>query len=122
MAPMGLRESQTLFVACLGELFTYATRKGYKLTLAEGFIATPRKSRDDKWFPDGVHMENSLHYDRLAQDMNLFVGELLIRDSSHPIWLELGKFWEGLSPECAWGGRFSKPDAGHFSIRYGNRA
>ena len=119
---MSLRELQTLFVACLGELFTYATRKGYKLTLAEGYVATPRKSRTDEWFADGVHMNNSLHYDRLAQDLNLFVGELQIKDSGHPLWLELGQYWENLHPECAWGGRFKQRDACHFSVRYGGRA
>jgi hypothetical protein len=34
----------------------------------------------------------------------------------------LGAYWESLGTDCAWGGRFSKPDGNHFSIRFGGRA
>ena len=108
------RERQSLLVVCLGDLFRYASSKGYALTLGEGFIQNPRKTREGAVVEDGVHMRQSLHYERLAQDLNLFVGGQYIRDGEHLAWIELGTYWEQLSPLCRSGIRFK--DANHFSI------
>jgi len=101
-------------------LFEYATRKGYQLTLGEGYVQTPRKARDGSFVEDGVHMPSSLHYTRLALDLNLFVDGEYVRDGEHMGWVDLGNFWEKLSPLCRWGGRFK--DANHFSIAYDGKA
>lgn len=115
-----LRELQSLFVVCLGDLIRYAASKGYGLTLGEGYIQTPRKTRTGRVVEDGVHMAKSLHYSRLALDLNLFVDGAFITNGEHAAWLELGAFWEALDQLCRWGGRFQ--DANHFSMAYQGRA
>ena len=120
-----LRKRQALLVKCLGELITYATSQGHELTLGEGYIQTPRKTRAGRIVDDGVHMPSSLHYRRLAIDLNLFVRKSngsweYITDSGHEVWYDLGTFWETLDPMCRWGGRFN--DANHVSVSYGGRA
>jgi hypothetical protein len=115
-----LRESQSLLIKCLGEFIRFATQRGYELTLGEAYIATPRKTRDGKVVDDGVHMRGSLHYLRLAIDLNLFVRGQYIQASDDPAWVELGLFWEALDPQCRWGGRFG--DGNHLSLAYEGRA
>ena len=118
-----LRERQSLLVKCLEKLFAYAHQQGMELTLGEGYIQEGRKARDGRLFHDGVHMPGSLHYDRLAIDLNLFVRGEYISDGKDLAWIDLGAFWESLDPEnCAWGGRFKSGDSNHFSIRWGGRA
>lgn len=89
------------------------------MTLGEAHVITPRKTRAGRLVEDGVHMRRSLHYSRLAIDLNLFVGGDYVKSGSHPVWHELGGVWEALDPLCRWGGRFG--DANHFSIAYGGR-
>lgn len=105
---MTLRQKQSLLVRCLSRLFSYAELKGWEFTLGDGY-------RPDK----RGHMPNSLHYERLAQDLNLFVEGEWIQDGDHPAWQDLGLFWERLHPLCAWGGRFG--DANHVSIEHEGR-
>jgi hypothetical protein len=121
-----LRARQALLVKCLGALFQYATERGYELTLGEGRIQKLRPARNGEFFQDGVHMENSLHYIGLAQDVNLFVREghefVYVKDGASFAWTDLGGFWESLDPLCAWGGRFRSKDSNHLSIRWQGRA
>lgn len=124
---MTLGERQRLFAHLLAKLIVWVYETpGWELTLADGSIDTPRKFRgeDGRVFeaPDAHHMKGSLHYYRLAQDLNLFIEGQWIPDGGHPAWTAIGQRWEGLHPECAWGGRFSKPDPNHFSIRYDGKA
>jgi len=64
---------------------------------------------------DGVrHMKNSLHYDGLAMDIDLFKdGKYLTRTEDHQ---QFGEWWELLHPDCRWGGRFA--DGNHYAITY----
>jgi hypothetical protein len=117
-----LRDLQSLFVVCLGELFRYAASRGYELTLGEGFIHDPRRTRFGGMVSDGVHMKESLHYSGLAQDLNLFLGNELISDGDDPAWKDLGAFWLGLDDKCRWGGNFKSVDSNHFSMAWGGRA
>jgi len=68
---------------------------------------------------DGLkHMKNSLHYEGLAVDIDLFKdGKYLVTTEDHK---QFGEFWEGLNPDCKWGGRFK--DGNHYSISYQGRA
>jgi hypothetical protein len=61
------------------------------------------------------HMKNSLHYIRLAQDLNLFRdGVFLSKSEDHK---ELGEWWESIGG--AWGGRFN--DGNHYSLAHGGK-
>jgi len=101
---MTLRQAQSAFVEMLAKLLKFAYERGYEITLGEGYRS------DHKG-----HMKNSLHYDRLAQDLNLFKdGKYLIRTEDYK---ELGEYWELLGG--AWGGRFG--DGNHFSFPWGGR-
>ncbi len=64
---------------------------------------------------DGLkHMSNSLHYDGLAVDIDLFKdGKYLSDTESHR---QFGEFWEQLDKDCCWGGRFK--DGNHYSVTY----
>ena len=100
-----LLAKQILFARLLGRLIGFAYSQGYALTLGDGYR------------PDGNgHMKGSLHYVRLAQDLNLFIDGQWIKDGSHPAWLTLATFWKGLDPLCAAGYDFG--DANHFSLMH----
>jgi hypothetical protein len=114
-----LRSLQSLFMRCLGELIRYAYSRGYELTAGEAFVQSPRRSRSGQWVEDGVHMECSLHYTRLAMDLNLFIDGNYITNGEHIAWVDLGNYWEALDPLCSWGGRFR--DANHFSVTFRGR-
>lgn len=114
-----LRSLQSLLVRCLGELIRYAYDRGYELTLGEAYVQNPRKTRDGAFVADGVHMPSSLHYRRLAIDLNLFVRGEFVTRGDHFAWLDLGAYWEQLDPACSSGVRFG--DANHFSVTFGGR-
>ncbi len=97
-----LREKQSKFVDMLALLILYAASQGFELTLG------------DAWAKDG-HKDKSLHYDRLAIDLNLFKdGEYLTATEDHK---QLGEFWESISG--SWGGRYG--DGNHYSLEHDGR-
>ena len=98
---MSLREQQSKFSRLLAELIIYAYDLGYEITFG------------DVWALDR-HSENSLHYDRLAADLNLFKdGKYLFKTGDHK---GLGEYWESLDPDCRWGGRFRVKDGNHYEM------
>ena len=95
---MNLRKKQSIFVRMVGLLIVFAIGEGYQLTFG------------DAWAKDG-HKKNSLHYDRLAIDLNLFKnGKYLTKTEDH---LPLGEFWEAIGG--SWGGRFG--DGNHYELK-----
>ncbi|MFA6972673.1 MAG: hypothetical protein WC208_14920 [Gallionella sp.] len=91
-------------------LFTSLLPKLIEKMIADGY--TPLIGKDGL-----KHMKNSLHYEGLAVDIDLFKdGEYLFSGLEHK---QFGEFWESLDPLCAWGGRFK--DANHYSVAYGGR-
>lgn len=122
---MTLRQKQSEFAYAVARLIVWAFDNGMELTLGDGSIDPTRKVR----LPSGEvvhgcrdlnHKESGLHYKRLAQDLNLFLDGKFIRDGDHPAWQEIGRKWESLDSEAAWGGRFG--DSNHFSFRHGGKA
>lgn len=105
-----LLEKQQLFCKLLAKLITWVFDQGWALTLGEGY--------DD----DGKgHMPQSLHYSRLAQDLNLFVEGKYVTGHS-PAWDAIGAKWLSLHPLCRWGGLFASKDYNHVSVFHGGRA
>ena len=94
-----LREKQSRFVRLVTLLLIEADRLGYEVTFGDAYATTG-------------HMNNSLHYKRLAIDLNLFKkGKYLTETSDHAL---LGQYWESLGG--AWGGRFE--DGNHYSLKH----
>lgn len=99
---MSLRTKQSKFVRMISTLIIFADAQGYELTFG------------DAWAKDG-HKENSLHYERLAIDLNLFKdGKYLITTEDHR---PLGEFWESMGG--SWGGHYD--DGNHYSLAYQGR-
>lgn len=102
---MTLRQKQSRFMQLLGILVNYIYASGYEIT-----------GGDLK--AHGGHMNGSLHYIGLAIDLNLFKdGKYLKKTEDHE---KFGLFWEGLDPNCRWGGRFQ--DGNHYSYTHGGKA
>lgn len=117
---MTLREKQAAFSVLVAKLIIEATRRGYTVTLGEAWRPPETAALYAK---QGKGIAHSLHTDRLAIDLNLFRDGVYFgrSDSYQP----LGEWWEAQSTAdlpCAWGGRFTKPDGNHFSIRHDGRA
>ena len=99
---MTLREKQSKFVRMVSDLIIFAYDHGYELTFGDAHAI-------------GGHKKNSLHYIRLAIDLNLFKdGKYLVSTEEHE---PLGKFWEAIGG--SWGGRFN--DGNHYSLEHEGR-
>lgn len=97
---MTLSDQQHLFATQLTMLFRWLTDKGYKYTLGE---AHRPQEMQYLYLKEGkTKVDYSLHQDRLAIDLNIFIdGELTYdRDKLKPI----GDYWESLSDRNRWGG------------------
>jgi hypothetical protein len=77
---------------------------------------------DDGYTPlhgkDGLkHMKNSLHWEGLALDIDLFKDGVYLTQTSDQE--PFGIFWESLHPDARGGGRFQ--DGNHYSIEFDGR-
>jgi hypothetical protein len=105
-----LREQQSLFAGLVGKLLVWIYGQGWEVTFG------------DFNRPDGHgHMANSLHYQRLAADLNLFVSGVY-QDKDCVEWQQIGAYWESLHDLCRWGGRFPQADYNHVSLEWEGRA
>lgn len=93
-------QKQRKFTKMVGMLIQYAYFKGYELSLGDAFATSG-------------HRAGSLHYCRLAIDLNLFKNEVYLRETSDHEFL--GEYWKRLDPECTWGGDFENKDGNHYS-------
>lgn len=106
-----LFDLQTKFAKLVGELIVWiCSHPGWEVTGGDW-------NRSD----NKGHMSNSLHYQRLALDLNLFVDGDYKSDDC-PEWREIGAQWKSLDPLCRWGGDFPKPDENHISMEWQGRA
>ena len=101
---LSLGQKQRKFTRMVGHLIAKAYELGYELSFSDAYATTG-------------HMENSLHYSRLAVDLNLFKDGVYLRKASdHAL---LGEYWESLGG--SWGGRFKKKDGNHYSLAHAGR-
>ena len=109
-----LRQKQSLFVQLVGRLIHYAYSQGHELTFGEAHRSPEEAAR---LAASGKCIKNSLHGDRLAIDLNLFINGTYRRstEAHRP----LGDYWESLHPDCRWGGHFG--DGNHYSFTHGGR-
>lgn len=116
---MTLSEKQQAFTLLVGMLIVEAYTRGWALTFGETFRSPEEAARLAKL---GAGIRKSLHTQRLAVDLNLFIDGVYQTDSA--AYEPLGEWWEAQSTSnltCAWGGRFSKPDGNHFSVEHEGR-
>ena len=123
-----LRDKQARFALLVAQLIVWINSRGqgWDVTLSDGGVTLLRKVQ----LPDGrrvraldrEHMDGSLHYARLAQDLNLFVNGQLISNGSAPEWKAIGAKWKSMDAEAAWGGDFASGDANHFSLKHNGKA
>jgi hypothetical protein len=106
-----LRQRQSEFVRLVAQLIEHAYANGMELTFGECW-RTPEQAKLNA--KTGAGISNSLHIERLAIDLNLFVGGVFISSSEGH--RRLGEYWESLHPNCRWGGRFKRPDGNHYSF------
>jgi hypothetical protein len=117
---MTLREKQSKFVRMLWQLIGFAHINGFELTLGESYVEVAKCPHCGAKV--SKHIDDSTHFHRLAQDLNLFKdGVYLKKTEDHKL---LGEFWESIGG--CWGGRFgeSAPGAGdgwdgnHYSLEH----
>lgn len=109
---MTLGEKQRLFTKCVGQLINWSYANGYELTLGDAYRSPEQAALNAK---KGSGIANSLHTQRLAIDLNLFINGVYQADSK--AYKPLGDFWKSLDAGCCWGGDFTtRADGNHFSI------
>lgn len=107
-----LRQKQSRFVLMVAGLIEHAYSLGYEMTFGEAY-RTPEQCALNA--QKGTGTANSLHKDRLAIDVNLFLGgKWLDKTADHE---PLGIWWESIGG--SWGGRFK--DGNHYSLEHEGR-
>jgi len=98
-AQSDLLRAQWRFSVMVSDLIRFAYRNGYRISFGDTYA-------------NSGHIKGSLHYTRLAIDINLFKNGKLLKDSTdHGV---LGEYWESLGGQ--WGGLFG--DGNHYEYRY----
>ncbi len=112
---MTLGEQQRLFVRLVGEFLTWVyDNPGWELSFGECY-RTPEQAEINA--QKGIGIAHSLHTQKLAIDLNLFIaGEF---QTSKAAYAPLGAKWKSMHPLARWGGDFQSPDSDHFSLEYG---
>ena len=107
-----LLSTQQAFSACLARLLDLIIHtEGWAVTLGEAY-RPPETAL--LYAEQGRGIADSNHPRSLAIDLNFFYNGHYVTDSAR---LEpFGRAWEGFHKLAAWGGRFTKPDGGHFSF------
>lgn len=104
-----LLKKQQRFAQMVATLLSQASNMGYEVSLGEAW----RPPEMAQWYAQhGKGIKNSLHTIRLAVDLNLYHGDVLLRDTEDH--RPLGVWWE--SQGGTWGGRFG--DGNHYSLTH----
>ena len=117
---MTLREKQELFLQLLCGLITHVfSQPGRTCTGGELWRSD---ATAEAMAAQGKGVANSVHRQRLAIDLNLFLDGVWQQGTeAHR---EIGEWWEQQHPLCRWGGRFKdskgnpKPDGNHYGLTH----
>lgn len=113
---MTLSLLQQQFTLSVGKLIMWTYEQGWGLTFGDAY-RSPEQAAENA--AKGIGIADSLHCDRLAIDLNLFVsGEY---QSTTAAYSSMGEHWKTLHTLARWGGDFSKPDGNHFSFEWQGR-
>ena len=110
---MKLGEKQRKFTHMIAQLINWAYANGYELTVGDAY-------RDPRVFGAlghsmGYGRSSSLHKQRLAMDLNLFIGG--VYQTTTEAHAPLGAYWESIGG--SWGGKFQ--DGNHYSLAHQGR-
>jgi hypothetical protein len=109
-----MSQLQQEFAQAAARLILYAsTNLGYGVTLGEAW-RTPEQAAWNAAHGSGI--ANSLHTQRLAIDLNLFINGEYQADDSQGAYSALGQWWKSQGAGYCWGGDFASRDLDHFSI------
>lgn len=106
-----LGEKQRSFPPLVAQLIEWVYKQGFELTFGECYRTPEQAALNAR---SGAGISNSLHTQRLAIDVNLFIDGVYQTETE--AYRPMGEFWESLGG--SWGGRFSKPDGNHFSLEW----
>lgn len=110
---MSLAQLQQTFAQDAAKLIQKAVELGYQVTFAEAW-RTPQQAQ---WNADhGSGIACSLHIERLAIDLNVFVDGVYQADDSKGCYKALGEWWKSLGADHYWGGDFKLVDLDHYSL------
>lgn len=110
---LSLLQKQQAFSRMLGQILAFIhSHPSWAVTMGEGYVAQTDAADGDY---DGPHMRGGAHYNKLGQDLNLFVEGVYVA-GAHPAWDEIGTTWKGLNVLARWGGDFASKDFNHISI------
>ena len=102
---------QEEFAHSVARLILKAPEFGYTVTFGEAWRSPEQAAINAS---KGTGISNSLHTERLAIDLNLFLDGVYITDASgHE---KLGAWWKTLGPNYRWGGDFKAKDYNHYSL------
>ena len=110
---MTLGDKQRKFTVLIANLIIWCESNDYQLTFGDAYRSPEQAAINAS---KGIGVANSLHTQRLAIDLNLFIGGQ--NQSGTEAYRPLGEHWKTLDSEAAWGGDFSKPDGNHFSLAH----
>ena len=113
---MSLADKQKSFTRAVGRLISFATDKGYELTIGDAYRDPRVHGAFGSRTKDSYSDSRSVHKLRLAIDLNLFINGEYIKEGDHIAWKDLGSYWESINPNATWGGHFK--DANHFSFTH----
>lgn len=106
-----LSKKRCRFSLMFAQLIIYANELGYEAAIDQVKRSELEASNNAA---NGSGIRNSNHIHGLAGDLLLYRdGSYLRATADH---MQLGQFWESLSEDARWGGRFG--DGNHYSLEH----
>ena len=105
MSESELHKARVEFTRLQAQLITWIISQGYEVMIGQEGLK---------------HMEGSLHYLGLADDLLFFKDEIYLTKTED--YKFAGDYWKSLGVACRWGGDFKRPDGNHFSLTFGGKS